>query len=480
MRSSGTKSKRGAASPVLSARLGNWASVEAQASGAFVAVYEMDSVMLGRFGASVEACLQELRTGVPLSSLASGELADKDPSLFIRRLRAHGLLEFRLGSPGSAGEDLIVIEPQIPGYWPQTPALADDDWLVLSRFAYLRRRGNEMVLESPRAAALFRILDPKLVGFFAMLPSPQQLGQLRQQDGFPGIEALALLTDCSIVLKTDPAREHNPRLAEGDNDLALWDFHDLLFHARSTEGRHANPVGGLCSHGGAIPQLPLMRPSWPGKKIDLCEPLASRAEAPPPIAKMLRQNPSIRSFDDRHPVTLAELSCFLDGAARALPRPGSPEPIARPYPCAGASSELELYLSVHLCEGLAPGFYHYDAGAHALVAIGAPAADVKAALMHGAGAMGVTAPPQILVTIAARFGRISWKYSSIAYSLILKDAGVLTQTLYLVASGMGLGGCAIGIANIDQFEKMTGIGFHVEGAVGQFALGRPSPAPARK
>ena len=89
--------------------------------------------------------------------------------------------------------------------------------------------------------------------------------------------------------------------------------------------------------------------------------------------------------------------------------------------------------------------------------------------------MGVTAPPQILITIAARFGRVSWKYSSIAYSLILKDAGVLTQTLYLMASGMGLGGCAIGIANIDQFEKMTGIGFHIEGAIGQFAIGRPLP-----
>ena len=44
--------------------------------------------------------------------------------------------------------------------------------------------------------------------------------------------------------------------------------------------------------------------------------------------------------------------------------------------------------------------------------------------------MGVPAAPQILITIAARFGRVSWKYSSIAYWLVLKDAGVLTQTLY--------------------------------------------------
>ena len=41
----------------------------------------------------------------------------------------------------------------------------------------------------------------------------------------------------------------------------------------------------------------------------------------------------------------------------------------RPYPSGGASYELELYLAVDTCEGLSRGFYHYDAGAHALVPI---------------------------------------------------------------------------------------------------------------
>jgi SagB-type dehydrogenase family enzyme len=83
-----------------------------------------------------------------------------------------------------------------------------------------------------------------------------------------------------------------------------------------------------------------------------------------------------------------------------------------------------------------------------------------------------------LITIAARFGRISWKYSSIAYSLILKDVGVLIQTFYLMATDMRLGGCAIGITNIDLFAKMTGIEFHVEGPVGQFAIGRGAKSGA--
>jgi len=87
-------------------------------------------------------------------------------------------------------------------------------------------------------------------------------------------------------------------------------------------------------------------------------------------------------------------------------------------------------------------------------------------------AMDAPGVPQILITIAARFDRTAWKYSSIAYSLVLKDVGVLIQTLYLMATDMGLGGCAIGSINIDLFAKMTGLEFHVEGPVGQFALGR--------
>ncbi|MGB8184522.1 MAG: SagB family peptide dehydrogenase, partial [Pseudolabrys sp.] len=146
----------------------------------------------------------------------------------------------------------------------------------------------------------------------------------------------------------------------------------------------------------------------------------------------------------------------------------------RPNPSAGASYELELYLAVDKCEGLARGFYHYDADGHALTPIGARSQEIEAQLTGAKFAMDTRSAPQVLITMAARFGRVSWKYSSLAYALILKDVGVLTQTLYLMATDMGLGGCAIGNTNVDLFAKMTGIDFHVEGPVGQFALGRGS------
>src|SRR5262249_54651104 len=148
------------------------------------------------------------------------------------------------------------------------------------------------------------------------------------------------------------------------------------------------------------------------------------------------------------------------------------ESAVKPYPSAGASYELELYLAVDKCKGLDRGFYHYDAGEHALVPIAVPTHYLEALLTGAKFALDAPAAPQVLITIAARFGRISWKYCSLAYALLLKDVGVLTQTLYLIATDTGLGGCAVGTTNIDLFAKMTGIEFHVEGAVGQFALGR--------
>ena len=490
MRAPGTKRGQAAAPATLSARLVGHVTLEAHPDGHIVAGVDGHPIGLGQFSAGVAEHAQNLRAGLPLASFASGRRPiDKEVELLVRRLALHGLLEYRLGRSrsrgdqrGDQGEDQVVIEPQVPDYWPQAPQLGAADVLVLSRFAYLRRRGNDMVLESPRSGALFRICDPKVAAALATLSAPQALKRFRRQDGFPGVELLALLVECRILLTLDATSDSGLRPDEGDDSLVLWDFHDLLFHARSTEGRHANPMGGVYPYAGVMPSPPAVRPRWPGTPIDLRELFAAPPQPLSPAARLLRERQSTRSFDDQRPITLAELARFLDGAARVQSTWESPldlgdgGPVAeyavRPYPSGGGSYGLELYLAVDRCEGLARGFYHYDAGGHALMPIGVRANELDALLAGAEFAMDAPAAPQILIIIAARFGRTSWKYSSLAYALILKDAGVLTQTLYLMATDMGLGGCAIGTANIDLFARMTGIEFHTEGPVGQFALGR--------
>lgn len=448
--------------------------LEAHRSGEVVARFEDQSVSFGMFGAATARFVHDLREGVPLPSVAPGKKDNKESVLLLRRLAIAGLLEYALR--GVKGADLVVIEPQIADYWPQQAEIKGSDTLALSRFAYLRRRGEDFVLESPLSGALFRLCDAKIAAALAGLCVPQKMSALGKRDDFVGPVLLGLLLDCGILFKVDAGEKRPLRLVEGDPNLVFWDFHDLLFHSRSTEGRHTNPAGGIYPYNGLIPPLPAVRPSWPGKGIDL----RTNSPALRPIAKIFRERHSVRSFDDAEPITLAELSEFLDGAARNLSGLTADAGIddgghvARPYPSAGASHELELYLTVNTCQGLERGFYHYDAAAHALMPIDVAAPALDATLAGAQLAMGAPMRPQIVISIAARFGRVSWKYSALAYALILKDVGLLTQTLYLMATDMGLGGCAIGLSNIDLFEKMTGVPFHIEGAVGQFALGRPA------
>jgi SagB-type dehydrogenase family enzyme len=477
-----TKKPRRTAPPVISARLSGHITLETHADGNVAASFDGYSIALGKFSAGAVARMQELRTGLALASFTPGRTAaDKEVGLLVQRLARRGLLEYRLAS-ARGDKDLVVIEPQVAGYWPQAAKLGESETIVLSRFAYLRRRGHEMVLESPRAGALLRIGDPKIAAALAMLSTPQQVRKFRRQSGFPGSELLALLVDCQILFKLGGSKIDNLRSAEGDEDLVLWDFHDLLFHTHSTEGRQANPIGGLYFHAGLIDPLPAVRAHWPGKPIDLTPFSEAPVEASVAFVKVLHERHSVRNFDDQRPIQLAELAQLLNNAARIYAKWESQTDLgddgpevsyaARPYPSGGGAYELELYLTVANCEGLARGFYHYDADRHALVPIGARAQELDAQFAAAELAMGASGAPQILITIAARFGRVSWKYSSVAYSLILKDVGVLLQTLYLTATEMGLGGCAIGTNNIDLFAKMTGLEFHVEGPVGQFALGR--------
>jgi SagB-type dehydrogenase family enzyme len=482
LRAPHTKRGRRTVPATVSARLGGHVTLEAHADGKIIACFDGASAGLGTYSAGVADRAQGLRTGLPLASFASSRRnIDREIQLLVRRLARHGLLEYRL--PHSRNhEDQVVLEPQVADYWPAVPQLRDSNVLVLSRFAYLRRRGHDIVLESPRAGALFKICNPEIATVIAVLSTPQQIKRLRRQDGFPGIELLALLVDCQILFKIDAAGGSGLRLAEGDDNLVLWDFHDLLFHTRSTQGRQANPLGGHYPYAGVVPPLPAVRPRWPGKKIDLRKFSAAPSEVISPAVRLLHQRHSTRSFDEQRPITLDELSRFLNSTARVLSswksRIDADGPLVaysvRPYPSAGASYGLELYLAVDKCEGLVRGFYHYDAGGHVLVQIDTPVHELEMLLAGAKFAMEAPAVPQVLITIAARFGRISWKYSSLAYALVLKDVGVLTQTLYLMATDMGLGGCAVGSTNIDLFAKMTGIKFHVEGPVGQFALGRPA------
>jgi SagB-type dehydrogenase family enzyme len=181
------------------------------------------------------------------------------------------------------------------------------------------------------------------------------------------------------------------------------------------------------------------------------------------------------------PITALQLGEFLYRVARLrhLEETEHGQLAFYPYPSGGASSELTLYAVIDRCEGVADGIHQYAPDEHVLYPVCGRTAGVELLLREAAAAMKVPAVPQVLIVVAARFQRVSWKYESMAYALILKHVGVLYQQMYLVATAMGLAACGIGGGDSDAFAAAVGTRYYEETSVGEFALGSsPTTSPS--
>ena len=72
--------------------------------------------------------------------------------------------------------------------------------------------------------------------------------------------------------------------------------------------------------------------------------------------------------------------------------------------------------------------------------------------------------------ITARVQRVLWKIRGMGYELALKNSGVLTGLMYLVATAMDLAPCALGSGDSAAFA-LSGIDPLVEPYIADFALG---------
>jgi SagB-type dehydrogenase family enzyme len=195
-----------------------------------------------------------------------------------------------------------------------------------------------------------------------------------------------------------------------------------------------------------------------------------------PLGHALETRRSVRRHDDAAPITAATLGAFLYRCARVRDvfHDGHQELSSRPYPGGGAVYELELYPLVHRAADLAPGLYRYDPRGHALEHVAEPGPKLSLLLGYGQRTAAMDAPPQVLILLAARFARAMWKYESMAYALVLKDVGVMYQTMYLVATAMGLAPCSLGGGNSVAFADAAGLDPYAETSVGEFVLGTPA------
>jgi SagB-type dehydrogenase family enzyme len=404
---------------------------------------------------------------------------------YLERLSRRGLLCHGAHANGTRLATLVAVSPSFalrPGQ--AVPGRR----YALSRFAYLRREGGEAVLESPLAHARVILNDGRAAALVGALSASATAEELTGRGlGLPADAVAAVLTLLlrAGVLVEDGGEGCAPEAAS----LQTWEFHDLLFHARSRLGRSDAPHGGTYRVAGRLEPPPALKPSMAGETIDLwCPDLARLERDDPPLAWVQERRCSVRDFDAEHPITDRQLGEFLFRVARVKDRwqaeaatgagPVRLDFASRPYPAGGGLYELELYAAVNLCANLEPGLYHYDPSGHRLTRLCGRTAEVGGLLRDAAGSAAVPEGNlQVLLILAARFARAAWKYESIAYALTLKHVGVVFQTMYLAATAMGLGPCAVGCGDADRFARAAGTDYYAETSVGEFLLGSLNHGP---
>ncbi len=398
----------------------------------------------------------------------------------LQRLAGRRLLRL---SAHAGGERLATLEP-IASSFVLSPAgpLAERTY-VLSRFAWVYRRGDVLVLESPLSCARVVLHDPRAAALVHALARPTAPEEIAGRIAGLPAEAVGPLLGlfvhagmaCAVGVEGTTAEDADPALRS-------WEFHDLLFHTRSREGRHDAPIGATYPQAGRLEPPPALPRISATEWIDLYRPDLERLQRQdPPFARVQEQRRSVRRYA-AEPIGARQLGEFLYRVARVrehqaaeVSTPAGPVRMdfaSRPYPAGGALYELDVHAVVHLCRGLDSGLYSYDPLDHRLGRRAGRTAEVEQLLSGAALAAGV-APQglQVLLVLTARVPRVAWKYAGLAYALVLKHVGVLFQTMYLAATAMGLAPCALGCGNSDLFARAAGVGGLAETSVGEFLLG---------
>ena len=342
----------------------------------------------------------------------------------------------------------------------------------LSRFAYLRRGDDGLVLEAPASDYRITVHDPSVAAFLAVITAPVSVDDAAARSGLDAEDAAVVV---AVLASTG-------LLHDDDDRLRLWEFHDLLFHHRSRYGLHDYPGGGRFAH----PDLPHAAAVAP------LEPAARTIELPVPAWDdvVSRDLPLTVALESRRShrqyardITVDELGELLYRAARVrgVASLGGEHPyigVDRPYPAGGALGELEIYVVVHACDSVEPGVYRYDSAGHRLVLRNDdPAARMALAGQAILATAGAVTDPQTQLVITSRLDRVQWKYSAIAYALTLKHVGVLMQNLYLIATAMNLSACGNGSADTDVVACAVGVDWAQEPPVGEILIGGPTSQP---
>lgn len=197
-------------------------------------------------------------------------------------------------------------------------------------------------------------------------------------------------------------------------------------------------------------------------------------ELPPvPLAEVIEQRRSTTTFSSR-PLELATLAGLLEGAAGIREHRAGYNvrdfPVRR-APSAGGLAPIDLYVVANAVEGLPQGLYCHRPSTRRLVAVDTGNMRGKVA-ETGIAADWLFHAPAVLF-LAVNMPRVDWKYGVRSYRFVHVDLGVLTQNLYLVATGLGLSTCAVAAFDDDAANDLLRLDGRDEFVSLMFACGLP-------
>lgn len=164
---------------------------------------------------------------------------------------------------------------------------------------------------------------------------------------------------------------------------------------------------------------------------------------PFPLEEVLAKRATRRDFS-KGPLSLPELATLLHRSygirSRSLAYNVRGFP-SRFVPSTGGLQSVEVYLAVHAVEGLEKGIYHYNAGCHALEVL--DRGNFRRKVVRSCLFQDWIDAASVVLFLTCDMRKVYWKYGRRGYRFVHVDAGIVSQTLHLVASALRLRSCIV-------------------------------------
>lgn len=128
----------------------------------------------------------------------------------------------------------------------------------------------------------------------------------------------------------------------------------------------------------------------------------------------------------------------------------------RTVPSGGARHPFECYLAVRKVDELEEGLYHYLPMNHSIEFLG-PVNGMDDFISDSLYDQRWAAKASVVFYFSCVFYRSEWRYGVWAHAPLLIDSGHVTENLYLSATSIGLGGCAIAAVRPDVSNRAFGL-----------------------